>query len=88
MALLSPAPQLMTASQPARERAQQAGTPRRRHRPAWITVALVSLILLTSLWPQPWPVSTTPGGHRITHVVLEHAVVPNESPVLRFRFVS
>jgi hypothetical protein len=38
------------------------------------------------LWPRPWAVYTTPAGHKITHVVLGHFIVPNESPVLRFRY--
>lgn len=63
-----------------------APRPRRWRRPAWITAALVIPILAMLFWPRRWAADTTPGGHKITHVALGHFVVPNESPILRFRY--
>ena len=37
-------------------------------------------------WPRLSAVYATPGGDKITHVVLGHFVEPNASPVLRFRY--
>lgn len=58
----------------------------RWRRPAWITATLVIPIVAMLFWPRLWAVYTTPGAHKVTHVVLAHFVVPNESPVLRFRY--
>lgn len=62
--------------------------PGRWRRPAWITAALVIPIAAMLFSPRLWAVDTTPGGHKVTNVVLGHFVVPNESPVLNAAFLA
>jgi glycopeptide antibiotics resistance protein len=37
-------------------------------------------------WSSAWAAYRAPGGHKTTHLVLGHFVVPNESPALRLRY--
>ena len=71
----------MTESEVAATEAPAPG-PGRWRRPAWITAALVIPIVAMLFWPRRCAGYTTPGGHKVTDVVLGHFVVPNESPVL------
>ena len=58
-------------------------------RPAWNTVAFVIPIVAMLFWPRLVAGFTTPGGHNVTHVVVAHLVVPNESEdVERARFMN
>jgi glycopeptide antibiotics resistance protein len=62
--------------------------PGRWRRPGWVTAALVIPIVAMLFWPRLSPVYATPGGDKITHVMLAHFVVPNESPVLNAAFLA
>jgi glycopeptide antibiotics resistance protein len=77
----------MTESEVAATEAP-APRPGRRRRPAWITPALVIPIVAMLFASRLWAVHTTPGGHKVTHEVLGHFVVPNESPVLNAAFLA
>jgi hypothetical protein len=55
-------------------------------RPAVITAGLAIAAVAVAVWPKASPVMTLPSGHHISHVVIGHFMVPNESPVLRFRY--
>jgi hypothetical protein len=58
----------------------------RYKRPAIAGGIIAAAAIVISVWPRPWPVITTPSGRRITHVVVGHFIVPNDSPVLRLKY--